>query len=159
MKQAIYPGSFDPITYGHIDIIKRARKLFDKVVIAVAINPDKKPLFTYEKRVELIKELMNDDPKIEVLFYSGLLVNLVDDTGITTIIRGLRALTDFEYEFQLAMTNRKLNDKIDTVFLMTDGSYSYLSSTVVKQLARFQGDISQFVPPLIEAAVKEVVDE
>lgn len=159
MKQAIYPGSFDPITNGHIDILKRARQIFDKVIVAVAINPDKKPLFSYEKRVRLIQELMADDPGIEVLYYSGLLVDLVDKTGIKTIIRGLRALTDFEYEFQLAMTNRKLNDKIDTVFLMTDDTYSYLSSTVVKQLARFNGDISQFVPPLIERAVKEEVDE
>jgi pantetheine-phosphate adenylyltransferase len=159
MKQAIYPGSFDPITNGHIDILKRARQVFDKVVVAVAVNPDKKPLFTFEKRVELIKELMKDDPGIEVLYYSGLLVDLVEQTGIKTIIRGLRALTDFEYEFQLAMTNRKLNDKIDTVFLMTDDTYSYLSSTVVKQLARFNGDISQFVPPLIERAIKEEIDE
>lgn len=159
MKQAIYPGSFDPITNGHIDILKRARQIFDRVVVAVAVNPDKQPLFSYEKRVRLIQELMQDDPGIEVLYYSGLLVNLVDQTGIKTIIRGLRALTDFEYEFQLAMTNRKLNDKIDTVFLMTDDTYSYLSSTVVKQLARFNGDISQFVPPLIERAIKEEFDE
>lgn len=159
MKQSIYPGSFDPITNGHIDILKRARQIFDKVVVAVAVNPDKQPLFSYEKRVRLIQELMQDDPGIEVLYYSGLLVDLVHKTGIKTIIRGLRALTDFEYEFQLAMTNRKLNDKIDTVFLMTDDTYSYLSSTVVKQLARFNGDISQFVPPIIERAVKEEVDE
>jgi pantetheine-phosphate adenylyltransferase len=154
MKKAIYPGSFDPITNGHIDIVRRARKMFDEVIIAVAKNPEKKPFFSYDEREKMISQIFSDDPSIKVLKYSGLLVNLAKETGIYTFIRGLRAVTDFDYEFQLAMTNKTLNTKIDTVFLMTDGKYSYLSSNVVRQLAKFNGDISSFVPALVEFEMK-----
>lgn len=157
MKKAIYPGSFDPITNGHIDIIRRARKMFEEVTVAVAKNPDKKPFFSYEEREKMISQIFEDDPKIKVIKYSGLLVDLAKENNIYTFIRGLRAVTDFDYEFQLAMTNKTLNDKIDTVFLMTEGKYSYLSSNVVRQLAKFKGDVSSFVPPLVEFEMKRKV--
>lgn len=155
MKKAIYPGSFDPITLGHIDIVRRARKVFDEVHIAVAINPEKTPFFSYSERVELIRDLFQDDPGIFVQEFSGLIIKHAEALGIYTVIRGLRAVSDFDYEFQFALTNQKLSDKMETVFLMTDAQYSFLSSRVVRQLARFGGDISQMVPPSIEKAIKE----
>lgn len=155
MRKAIYPGSFDPITNGHIDIVKRARKLFDEVHIAVAINPEKTPFFSYSDRVKQIKELFQKDSGIFVQEFSGLIIKHAENLGIYTVIRGLRAVSDFDYEFQFALTNQKLSDKIETVFLMTDAQHSFLSSRVVRQLSRFGGDISQMVPPTVERAIKE----
>ena len=155
MKKAIYPGSFDPITYGHIDIVRRARKVFDEVHIAVAVNPEKTPFFAYSERVELIRKLFKEDPGIYVQDFSGLIIKHAEDLGIFTIIRGLRAVSDFDYEFQFALTNQKLNDKMETVFLMTDAQHSFLSSRVVRQLSRFGADISQMVPSVVEKAIKE----
>jgi len=155
MKKAIYPGSFDPITNGHLDIVRRATTVFDKVYIAVLENPSKAPFFTLDERIRLIKKVIGKDPKIQVVGFHGLLVDLAKEKNIFTIIRGLRAVSDFEMEFQIALTNRTLHPKIDTVFLMTDFKYSYLSSSIVKQLAKYNGEIKAFVPSLVEKALKE----
>lgn len=149
MKIGIYPGSFDPITLGHLDIIKRAAGLVDKLIIGVLVNEAKKPLFTAEERVELIERVLKtktDLPPIYVEAFDGLLVDFVAKKQATIIVRGLRAITDFEYELQLAQTNHKLCPLIDTVFFTTSVEYSYLSSSAVKQIASFGGDIHQFVP-------------
>ncbi len=155
--KAVYPGSFDPITYGHIDIIERGVKLFDKVVVAILINPQKKPLFTVEERLEMIKQSLTDLPqnKIEISSFTGLLVDYVKKIQARAILRGIRAISDFEYEFQMALTNRRLLKKVDTVFMMPDEKYSYLSANLVREIASFGGDISHFVPPHVEKRLKE----
>lgn len=149
-KVAIYPGSFDPITYGHIDIIKRATILFDEVIIAVARNIAKAPLFSETERMDMIREAVKDNPAIHVDSFQGLLVTYAEEKGAQAVIRGLRAVTDFEFELQMAQVNRKLDDKLITVFLMPHEKYSYLNSTIVKELAKFNGNISCFVPPYVE---------
>jgi len=136
VRIALYPGSFDPITNGHLDVIKRSLSLFDKIIIAVNENPLKDFLFTAEERVEMIKKVLNDFPEIEVESFRGLLVHYAKKKGARFIIRGLRAVSDFEYEFQMDLMNRKLNPQIETVYLMTDQRYSYLSSSVVKEIAK-----------------------
>ena len=146
MKIAIYPGTFDPITNGHIDIIERAAILFDKVIVAVATNTAKTPLFSVEKRLEMIQQSMKHLQNIEVDSFQGLLVNYVAKKKATAVIRGLRATSDFEYEFQMALINRKLSEGMVTVFLMPHEKYTYLNSTIVKEVASFQGDVSCFVP-------------
>ncbi len=155
--KAVYPGSFDPITYGHIDIIERGSKLFDKVVVAILINPQKNPLFTVEERLEMIKESLKHIPenKIEISSFSGLLVDYVKEIQAKAILRGIRAISDFEYEFQMALTNRRLLKKVDTVFMMPDERYSYLSANLVREIASFGGDISHFVPPHVAEKLKE----
>lgn len=155
IKRAIYPGSFDPITNGHVDIISRAKKVFDEITIAVIQNPDKTPFFELEHRLELIKHLFKNDPHIKVEAFRGLLADFAQKRNVYTIIRGLRAVSDFDFEFQMALTNRHLNTKIDTVFFMTDEKYSYLSSSLVRQLAGLSADISSFVPPDIERSLKD----
>jgi len=155
MKIGLYPGSFDPITYGHIDIVKRALKIFDKLYILISVNPNKKTLFTKDERVDLVKRaLASCMDKIEIKTSNTLTVKHAKELGATHIVRGLRALTDFEYEFQMTHANRVLDKSIDSVFFMTDNKYSFLSSTSVKEIAQFNGDLSTFAPPFIVEAIK-----
>ena len=146
MRTAVCPGSFDPVTYGHLDIFKRASGLFDKVIVVVTINPDKKPSFTPEERMEMIKEVTADLPNVEVDCYCGLLMDYVREHNAAAVVKGLRAMSDFEYEFQMALINKKLYHEAETVFLTTDINNMYLSSSMVKQVAQFGGDISGLVP-------------
>jgi len=144
---AIYPGTFDPITMGHIDIINRALNLFDRVIIAIAINPGKTPLFTLEQRLEMVRNCFPEDySRIEVATVSGLLVNYAIERGARAIIRGLRAVSDFDYEFQLALMNRKLEREVETLFLMPGFRWIYISSSIIKEAARYGGDVSELVP-------------
>jgi len=154
-KIALYPGSFDPITNGHLDIIKRSFCLFDKVIIAVNSNPLRKFLFTAEERVEMIKGVLNCFSNVEVESFQGLLVHYAEKKGARFLIRGLRALSDFEYEFQMDLMNRKLNPQIETVYLMTDQKYSYLSSSIVKEIAQLGGCTKNLVPSLVEKKLLE----
>ena len=154
MKSAIYPGSFDPVTYGHLDIIKRAADIADHLTVAVLNNSAKTPLFSVEERVNILKEVTKDIPNVSVESFSGLLINYAKEKDINVSVRGLRAITDFEYELQIAQTNRKLsNGELDTIFLTTSLEYSYLSSSSVKEIASFNGDISQLVPEYVAKLV------
>ncbi|PTL85540.1 pantetheine-phosphate adenylyltransferase [Vitiosangium sp. GDMCC 1.1324] len=146
MRIAIYPGSFDPLTNGHLSIIQRALKMFDRVIVAVAVNPKKVPLFTEEERKQLILEACAD-PRVEVDAFHGLLVEYANRRGVNVLLRGLRAVSDFEYEFQLANMNRKLAPDIETVFMMTGEDYFYVSSNLVREVASFGGDVQSLVPP------------
>ena len=148
MKIAIYPGTFDPITNGHIDILERALNLFDKVIITIARNTTKNPLFTEEERIMLLRQVTKHYKNVEVDSFNGLLVDYVQNRNAVAVVRGLRAMTDFEYELQMALMNRKLNEKMETVFLMPNEKYTYLSSNVVREIARLGGDVSKFVPPM-----------
>ncbi|MBI5699524.1 pantetheine-phosphate adenylyltransferase [Candidatus Saganbacteria bacterium] len=150
MKTAIYPGSFDPVTSGHIDIIERAVKLFDRVYVAAIGNPEKEPFFSLSERVEMLQLSLAKYKKVKVESFDGLLIDYARKKKAATIIRGLRAISDFDYEFQMALANRKLDSKIETIFLMTRGRYAYLSSSMVRQIASFGGDISGMVPKVIE---------
>lgn len=149
MRIGIYPGSFDPVTLGHLDIIERASRMVDRLVIGVLVNGAKSPMFTTEERVELIKKVTKDMPNVVVEANDGLLVDFAESKGANVIIRGLRAVTDFEYELQIAQTNHKLNPNVDTAFLTTSVEYSYVSSSIVREIASYGGDISQFVPECI----------
>ncbi|MBM7615835.1 pantetheine-phosphate adenylyltransferase [Alkaliphilus hydrothermalis] len=153
MKVGIYPGSFDPITNGHLDIIQRASNICDEVVVSVLMNPSKNPLFSLEERVELIKEVVKPFPNVKVDCFSGLLVDYLKAKDAKIIIKGLRAVSDFEYEFQMALMNRKLAPDIETIFLMTSSKNSYLSSSIVKEVAKFGGCIEGLVPDLIRKAI------
>ena len=153
MKIAVYPGSFDPITNGHLNIIKRAIKIFDKVIIVVLVNPDKKGLFGAEERVELIRCVTRDLPNVKVEYYSGLLINFMKEKEAKVIIKGLRAVSDFEYEFQMSLMNNKLDPSIETIFMMTKAEYSFFSSSAVKQVAIFGGCIKGLIPDEIVAEV------
>jgi pantetheine-phosphate adenylyltransferase len=155
MPVAIYPGTFDPVTYGHIDIAIRASKIFQKLYAVVAENPLKAPLFSSGERFEMVQEALKGHKKIEVVTYAGLIANCLRDYKATSIIRGLRALSDFEYEFQMAFTNRNLNEKAETVFLMPSVEYTYLSSSMVKQLIRLGGDVSSFVPDFVQTKLEK----
>jgi pantetheine-phosphate adenylyltransferase len=146
MSSAIYPGSFDPVTLGHLDIIKRTSEMFDEVIIGVLNNTSKSPLFSVEERVNMLVEVVSDIPNVRVKSFGGLLVDFARQNNVKTIIRGLRAVTDFEYELQLAQSNRKVAPEIDTVFLTTSIEYAYLSSSIVKEYASFGVDVGQFVP-------------
>jgi pantetheine-phosphate adenylyltransferase len=156
MKQrpAIYPGTFDPITYGHIDVVNRAATQFPRVIILVARNPAKAPLFSDTERIAMIREVFRGRKNISVDGFDGLLVDYARQTRATAIIRGLRAVSDFEYEFQMALMNRKLFPSIDTVFLVPDERYTYLNSSIVREVARLGGDISDFVPPIVARRLK-----
>jgi len=146
MRKAIYPGTFDPITYGHLDIIKRAVRLFDYVIVAVAENPKKDPLFSTNERIEMIQAVCNIE-NVRVEHFQGLLVDYARSQGACALIRGLRAVSDFEYEFQMALVNRKLSEELSTVFLMPHEQYTHLNSSIVREVASLHGDVSPYVPP------------
>jgi len=146
MRRAIYPGSFDPVTFGHLDMIERSAKIVDELVVAVLINSAKNPLFSVEERVSMLEEITSHLPNVKITSFNGLLIDYAREVEASIIIRGLRAVTDFEYELQIAQTNRIVNSQVDTVFLTTSLEYAYLSSTIVKEVASYGGDISHFVP-------------
>ncbi|MCX6122768.1 MAG: pantetheine-phosphate adenylyltransferase [Ignavibacteriales bacterium] len=155
MKIAIYPGTFDPVTNGHLDILERALKLFDKVIITIARNTEKNPLFTEEERITLLRQVTKRYKNVEVDSFEGLLVEYVQKQNAISVVRGLRAMTDFEYELQMALMNRKLDEKMETVFLMPNEKYTYLSSNFVREIARLGGDVSKFVPPVVLKALRQ----
>jgi pantetheine-phosphate adenylyltransferase len=150
----IYPGTFDPLTNGHVSLIRRACEIFERVVVAVAADTPKEPLFTVKERVLMAREVFVDNPKVQVESFCGLLVDYVEQRGVKSILRGLRAISDFEYEFQLALMNRKLNNRIQTLFLMTDYQWLYISSTIVKTTARLGGDIRELAPDAVVSRLR-----
>jgi pantetheine-phosphate adenylyltransferase len=152
---AVFPGSFDPITNGHLDIVDRGLAVFDRVRMAILMNPEKQPLFTVEERVAIIREAYRGNPRVEVDTFSGLLVDYAERVGASVIIRGIRAISDFEYEFQMALMNRRLNPQIETVFMMPAESYSYVSSRLVKEVFQLGGRVSDVVPPVVERRLSE----
>ncbi len=155
MRRAIYPGSFDPVTNGHLDVIERARKLFDEVIVAVAHNDQKSPRFSLERRLEFLRASMTGKDGVRVASFDGLLVDFALEQGAIAVIRGLRAISDFEFEFQMALMNRKLEPRVETIFLMPKEEYTYLSSRIVKEIARLGGDITSFVPLHVVGAFAE----
>ena len=152
-SRAVYPGTFDPVTFGHIDLIKRALKIFDEVIVAVAHNPGKRPLFSVRERVDLLRRVTRDLPGVQVDDFDSLVVDYVRRKRARVVIRGLRMVSDFEYEFQVALTNRKLSSEIETLFLMPKESYSYVSARLIKEVAALGADLSAFVPDIVEAAL------
>ncbi|MCM3706170.1 MULTISPECIES: pantetheine-phosphate adenylyltransferase [Cytobacillus] len=152
---AVCPGSFDPITYGHLDIIKRAAKVFEQVYVVVLNNSSKNPLFNVEERIHLIKEVTKDLNNVKVDSFQGLLMDYAKSVNANAVIRGLRAVSDFEYEMQITSMNRVLNDEVETFFIMTNNQYSFLSSSIVKEVAKYSGDISELVPDIVEQALKD----
>ncbi|MEP6937948.1 MAG: pantetheine-phosphate adenylyltransferase [Chthoniobacterales bacterium] len=154
MRRAIYPGSFDPVTNGHLDVIDRARKLFDEVIVAVADNDAKQPLFSLEERVELLRGTLGNVDRVQIAPLRGLLVEFAVAQEAAAVIRGLRAVSDFEFEFQMALMNRKLNCAVETIFLMPKEEYTYLSSRIVKEIARLGGDVASFVPARVAEALR-----
>jgi pantetheine-phosphate adenylyltransferase len=154
MRRAIYPGSFDPVTNGHLDVIERARKLFDEVVVAVAHNDEKQPLFSLKNRLDLLRETAGKIDNVRIAEFEGLLVGFARKEEAGAVIRGLRAISDFEFEFQMALMNRKLDAEVETIFLMPKEEYTYLSSRIVKEIARLGGDVSGFVPACVAKALR-----
>ena len=154
IRRAIYPGSFDPVTNGHLDVIDRARKLFDKVIVAVAHNDQKQPLFTLDERLAFLQGTIGKVENVEIAPLDGLLVNFAVAREATAVIRGLRAVSDFEFEFQMALMNRKLEAEVETIFLMPKEEYTYLSSRIVKEIARLGGNVAEFLPPQVAAALR-----
>lgn len=152
---AIYPGSFDPLTYGHVSLIERGLRVFDKLIVGIAINVRKSPLFSLEERVQLLEECFAEEERLEIDAFEGLLVDYAQQRGCQVILRGLRAVSDFEYELQMANMNRKLDDTIETMFMMTEESHFYVSSGMVKEVARFGGSVTDQVPDHVEAALRE----
>ncbi len=158
MRIAIYPGSFDPLTNGHLDVIQRAARLFDRVIVAVAKNDSKHPLFTLAERTALVKKAVAGLPNVDTDSFDGLLVEYVAAKKARAIVRGLRAVSDFEFEFQLALMNRKLDENIETIFMMPKDTYTFLSSRIVKEIARLGGNVSPFVPPNVQVALKKKLE-
>ena len=159
MATAVYPGSFDPITYGHLDIIRRASEVFDKVVVGVLKNQTKTPLFDFEERVDMIRGVVKDYPNVEVVSFQGLLIEFTKKMHADVIVRGIRAVSDFEYELMMAQTNKQLHPDVETMFFATSAKYSFLSSSTVRELAMFDGDISPFVPNYVREKVYEKIGE
>ena len=157
MQRAVYPGTFDPMTMGHVDLVKRASKLFDSVIIAIASSDSKKPMFSLEERIEIGNKIFADDPKVEVVGFSGLLVNFAKDNDANILIRGLRVVAYFEYEFQLANMNRAMSPDIESVFLTPKEEYSYISSSLVKEIATMGGDVTRFVDPVTLEALNQKI--
>ncbi len=157
MQRAVYPGTFDPMTMGHVDLVKRASKLFDSVIIAIASSDSKKPMFSLEERIEIGNKIFADDPKVEVVGFSGLLVNFAKENDANILIRGLRVVADFEYEFQLANMNRAMSPDIESVFLTPKEEYSYISSSLVKEIATMGGDVKRFVDPVTLEALNQKI--
>ena len=155
MRTVIYPGSFDPLTNGHLDVVQRAARLFDRVIVAVAENDGKHPLFTLAERAALVKQAVRHMPRVETDVFDGLLVEYASRRKAQAIIRGLRAVSDFEFEFQLALMNRKLNENVETIFMMPKDTYTFLSSRMVKEIARLGGDVGAFVPPHVRVALQK----
>lgn len=155
MTGAMYPGTFDPITNGHHDLVRRAANIFDRVVVAIAANPGKAPLFSVEERVELAREVLKDIRNVEVTSYKGLTVDFAEQHGLRVVVRGLRAVSDFDFEFQLATMSRHLSDKVDYVFLTPMEQFNFISSTLVREIASMGGNVAQFVHPTVEAALKQ----
>lgn len=155
MAKVIYPGTFDPVTNGHIDVVKRAIELFEEVIVTVAKNPSKTCLFSIEERLEMLRESLKGFEKVKIDWFDGLVVNHAKQVGAVGIIRGLRAVSDFEYEFQMALMNRKLAEDITTILLMPHARYTYLNSTIIRNLAQFKGNVSEFVPPIVNEKLKE----
>ncbi|MCL6638881.1 MAG: pantetheine-phosphate adenylyltransferase [Firmicutes bacterium] len=155
MRKAICPGSFDPVTFGHLDIIGRASLLFDELIVAVSVNPMKKPLFTIEERIEMLKDALSPYPNVTISAFNGLTVNFALEQQAKAIVRGLRVISDFENEFRMALTNKKLACHIETVFLMTKAEYSFISSSTVREVAFFGGSVRNLVPPLVEERLRE----
>lgn len=156
MSRALYPGSFDPITYGHIDIVKRARRIFEELIVGVVANPNKETLFTLEERKELVERALQEEglDDVRVISYDGLLIECAKELKVDAVIRGLRANSDFEYEFQIALTNRDLDSRVESVFLMTSRDWVFLSSSIVKEIKRYGGGVSRFVPGVVEEALE-----
>lgn len=157
MQRAVYPGTFDPMTMGHVDLVRRASKLFDSVIIAIASSDSKKPMFSLEERIEIGNKIFADDPKVEVVGFSGLLVNFAKENDANILIRGLRVVADFEYEFQLANMNRAMSPDIESVFLTPKEEYSYISSSLVKEIATMGGDVTRFVDPVTLEALNQKI--
>lgn len=153
MRTAIYPGTFDPLTNGHLDVVQRAARLFDRVIVAVAKNADKAPLFSLEERCELVRQAIGRLPNVEADVFDGLLIDYVAKRGGQVIVRGLRAVSDFEFELQLALMNRKLNARVETIFMMPKETYTFLSSSMIKQIAKLGGEVGDFVPAHVKAAL------
>ena len=155
MRSAIYPGSFDPLTNGHLSLIQRGLKMFDKLIVAIAVNPSKKPLFTVEERKEMIREAVANDPRVEIDDFQGLMVDYAKRRQVNVVLRGLRALGDFEFEFQIANMNRRMSPELETVFMMTGDDYFYISSSLIREVASFGGNVEGTVPPNVLAKLKE----
>ena len=153
-SRAMYPGTFDPFTNGHNDLVRRACRIFDHVVVAIAANPGKAPLFPLEQRIELVRRVLHDLPNVEVTGYTGLTVEFAAQNGLNVMMRGLRAVSDFEFEFQLATMSRHLSDKVETVFLTPTESFNFISSTLIREIASLGGDVSEFVHPVVADALK-----
>ncbi len=151
----VYPGSFDPITFGHVNIVHRALKIFDKVIVAVAINTSKKNTFTVEERVEMLKTILADEANAEVTSFSGLLVDFVRKVRAQAVLRGVRTVTDFDYEFQMALANKSLDPEVEQVFMMTEGKYLYYSSSIIKEIVSLGGSVQDMVPPIVEKRLRE----